>query len=265
MTEEKKEANPFDASYGDWEKDFAKKEGETTGKKQYNDKKIEWMKFDKPGKYKVRLVGKYVKYLKHYKPFGKGVRIISHPDYKKQDPAWLAGFYPGDTFAIHIIDRADGKLKILDKGKKLFECFFDYGTANNVDPAGKDAPNFDIKVEWPNGNKNRAKYSAVPAGPACPLTEEEKVMVKANHVNLGQIYRATALDKIKEAWEAVPEQYRKPIREDDDGNPVTTPAKATATATKVPAPVIEESMTKAPAEEDDLFGDNAKKDESTDW
>lgn len=262
-TEKTKEANPLDAQYGDWMADFTKKEGESKGNGG-NRGKIEWIKFDKPGKYKVRLVGKYVKYLKHYKPFGVGARIITHPSYKKDDPAWQAGFYPGDAFVIHVIDRADGKLKLLDKGRKLFECFFDYGTANNIDPAGKDAPNFEIKVEWPNGNKKRAKYSAVPSGGPAPLTAEEKEIVRANHVELGQIYRASSLEKIKEAWEAVPEQYRVPKREDDEGNeiPAKTPAKAKATPTTPPA--IEENMSAAPAEEDDLFGDD-KKGDATSW
>jgi len=254
-----KEANPLDAQYGDWVADFTKKEGGGSGGGGKN--KIEWMKFDKPGKYKVRLVGKYVKYLKHYKPFGKGVRIITHPSYKKEDPAWQAGFYPGDTFVIHMIDRIDGKLKLLDKGRKIFECFFDYGTANNVNPAGPEAPNFEIKVEWPNGNKNRAKYSAVASGGPAPLTAEEKELIKSNHVELGLIYRATALAKIKEAWEAVPEQYRTPKRDDEVETAEAPKAKA-ATAPSAP-PAIEESMGSAPAEEDDLFGDSKAKEDST--
>lgn len=256
-----KELNPLDAQYGDWASDFNKEKGEGNGSKGKG--RIEWMKFDKPGKYKVRLVGKYVKYLKHYKPFGKGVRIITHPSYKKEDPAWQAGFYPGDTFVIHIIDRTDGKLKLLDKGRKLFECFFDYGTANNINPAGPDAPNFEIKVEWPNGNKNRAKYSAVSSGGPAPLTPEEKELIKANHVELGTIYRATPLAKIKEAWEAVPEQYRTPKRDDEEGE-VAAPAAKTAAKVEAP-PVIEESMGAAPAEEDDLFGGTKGKDEATSW
>jgi len=264
---ETKEQNPLDAQFGDWMKDFAKKEGSSGGGASRN--KIEWIKFDKPGKYPVRLIGKYVEYLKHYKPFPFGTRLISHPSYKGKDPAWAAGFYPGTSYAIHIIDRADGKLKILDKGRKLFECFFDYGTANGIDPAGKDAPNFVIKVEWPNGNKKLAKYSAVAAGGACPLTAEEITTVKAGRANLGQIYRATPLEKILEAWEAVPEQYRTPKK--DGENAPEAPAKATKTASapaaavETAAPAVpEESMQGAPAEEDDLFGEG-KDAQKTDW
>ena len=249
-----KEANPLDAQYGDWVADF-KDKGDNNSKGR-----IEWMKFDKPGKYKVRLVGKYVKYLKHFRPFGKGHRILTHPSYKKEDPAWQAGFYPATTFAIHIIDRADGKVKLLDKGRKIFECFFDYGTANNINPAGPEAPNFEIKVEWPGGNKMRARYSAVAAGGAAPLTDEEKELIRTSHVELGHIYRATPLEKIKEAWEAVPEQYRTPPKRDDEGN--IAPAK---TEKSEAPPAIEEEMASAPAEKDDLFGDKKEGDDSTSW
>ena len=254
-----KEANPLDAQYGDWVADFTKKEGSGEGKGKG---RIEWMRFEKPGKYKVRLVGKYVKYLKHYKPFGKGVRIITHPSYKSEDPAWKAGFYPGNTYVIHMIDRTDGKLKLLDKGHRLFECFFDYGTANNINPAGPDAPNFEIKVEWPNGNKNRAKYSAVASGGPAPLTPEEKELIKANHVELGLIYRASSLTKIKEAWEAVPEQYRTPKRDDEEATATTEAPKAAVTQAPTP-PAIEENMGSAPAEDDDLFGDSKAKEDAT--
>lgn len=259
-----KEPNPFDAQYGDWLTDFNKKEGDSGNNSPKN--KIEWLKFDKPGKFKVRLIGKYVIYKKHYKPFGNGARVITHKSYKNEDPAWKAGFYPMDSFAIQVIDRSDGKLKILDKGRKLFEYFFDYGTANSINPAGPQAPNFEIKVEWPNGNKKRAKYSAVASGGPAPLTDEEKQMVVANKVSLGQIYRATPLEKIKQLWEAVPEQYRVPQRdeEDDDGGKTSTKSSPKTETVATPPPAMEESMEKAPAEDDDLFGDN-KKDDSTSW
>jgi len=259
---ETKETNPLDAQYGDWASDFNKENKENTNSKG----KIEWMKFDKPGKYKVRLVGKYVKYLKHYKPFPKGIRVLTHPSYKGEDPAWKAGFYPADTFVIHIIDKQDSKLKLLDKGRKIFECFFDYGTANNINPAGPEAPNFEIKVEWPNGNKNRAKYSAVAYGGVSTLTPEEKELIKTNHVDLGTLYRATPLAKIKELWEAVPEQYRIPKRDDDDVPTSSGNKTSSKKDDKVETlPAIEEDMGKAPAEEDDLFGDSKDKDESTSW
>jgi hypothetical protein len=266
-TDKPKEANPLDAQYGDWAADFNKERGGDGNGKSKN--KIEWMKFDKPGKYKVRLIGKYVKYLKHYKPFGKGVRVITHQSYKPEDPAWQAGFYPAETYVIHVIDRNDGKLKLLDKGRKLFESFFDYGTANNINPAGPEAPNFEIKVEWPNGQKNRAKYTAVAAGGPAPLTPEEKELVRANHVELGAIYRATPLAKIKEAWDAVPVQYRTPKRDDEGDNTSEAPAKDNKDAKEKGKPAIEESMGSAPAEDDDLFGGSGNagetKDESTGW
>ena len=113
MTEELK------ADIGDWETDMPPKSSGNTEKKQ-----IDWFKTDKPQKYEVRLVGKHVKFKRHWSPFAKSV--ITHDSYKDLDPAWQAGFYPRQRFAIHVIDRADGKVKVFEFGPQIFKVFKGY-------------------------------------------------------------------------------------------------------------------------------------------
>lgn len=250
------------ADESDWLADFAEKENNNKDGNQ-DKKKSEWMRFDKPGQYTIRLVGKGVKFLKYFKPFGKGVRVITHKNYKDEDPAWQAGFYPNDTFAIHVIDRADGKLKILEKGKGLFKHFANYQKINEVNPAGKNGPDFVVTVEWPNGDKQLAKYTATAKAKPAPFTEQEVEMIKANLAPLRSIYKTSLLEKIKELWEALPPAAKIPVKKESKYN------NASKTEDQVEAPktqkVIEEPARETVSDvadggdgaegEDDLFGD----------
>lgn len=192
------------ADVGSWDTDFPADKEKTNN--DYNEKRLPFMKFEKPGDYTIRLVGNHVKFHRHWAPFKN--RVISHIDYKDEDPAWQAGFYPRETFAIHIIDRQDGELKILEKGRSLFKQFARYKIVNDVNPAGKEGPDWVITVEWPNGNKRQAKYSATAKAKPSPFTEEEIEMIKENKVPLKDIYQTTPLEKIQELWDEIPEEAK---------------------------------------------------------
>jgi hypothetical protein len=237
------------AKQGEWDLDFS---NENKGGEER--KKTEWMKFPKPGTYKVRLVGPYVWFYRHQKPF-EGERVITDLTQKADDPAWQAGFYPRKTYAIHIIDRADGKLKILEKGTSVFNAFATYKKVNDINPAGKEAPDFSIEVKWPDGNKFQAKYTVTALAKLQTLTDEEIEMFKSGKAPLPEIYKSTPIEKIQELWEALPEEKRVPPKK-DEAAPAAKPAPA-----KKPAAPIEEDMPEAPAEKDDLFGEKAEGEE----
>ncbi len=213
----------------------------------------EWVKFDKQGDYTFRLVGKVVEFLRHNEPFGKK-RIISHASYKDKDPAWKAGFWPRQTYAIHVIDRADGKLKILEKGKSVFDQLFAYKSANpEVDLSGKTSPDFVINVTWPPGDKFQTKYKVTAKAKMNDLTAEELAYAKANKVDLQSLYKATSLENIIKAWEEVPAEKRVYKKRDkkEDGKTASSASKAANSAP------IEETFEGAPAgSAGDLFEDN---------
>lgn len=246
---EKKEAD-----VGNWDEDFPKDKKENgTGIR------IPFMKFDKPGDYTVRLVGNHVKFHRHWQPFTE--RVISHIDYKQDDPAWQKGFYPRETYAIHIIDRADGQLKILEKGRSLFKQFARYKEVNGVNPAGKDGTDWVITLEWPGGKKRQAKYQADYKNVPAPFTEEEIALIKENKAPLKDIYATTPLEKIKELWAALPDEAKIPPKRDENGRVVESSKEETNRST---TPPIEEKMPDSPAEsggdgdDDDLFGEESE-------
>lgn len=233
--------------YGNWDDDFRGQEDQQASSGGEGDsKKISWMKFEKPGKYRIRLVGNYVKFYRWWSPFTK--RLITHISYKDKDKAWLAGHWPRKTFAIHVIDRSDtdeqhptGKLKIFEKSSAIFQVFADYKIANDINPVGKEAPDFEIKVEWPNGNKRQAKYTVTPLAKITKWTEQEEAMIRDEHVDLKKMYAPSPLEKINEEWDNLPEEAKVP------------PKKETSQAPKQASkPIAEPSVD---SNEDPLFED----------
>lgn len=235
------------ANIGDWDNDFPADEK----KENQEHKSVTFMKFDKPGDYTIRLVGAHVKFRRHWKPFSE--RIITHDSYKDEDPAWQAGFYPRETFAIHIIDRADGKLKILEKGRSLFKQFARYKIVNEMNPADKVGPDWVVTVEWPNGNKRQATYTAIAKSKTNELTKEEIEMFKRDKVALDKLYASTPLEKIQELWDALPDEAKVPPKKEDNENAgPSSPEKSK----EKESPVIKEEIVADNDNDDDLFGDD---------
>ena len=247
-----------EAEKGNWAGDFKSPEEKSASAQSSGDKKqVTWMKFGEPGSYRIRLCGNFVKFHRWWSPFTE--RLITHLSYKDQDKAWVAGFWPRKTYAIHIIDRNDkdedhptGKLKILEKGSSIFEVFANYMKVNEINPASKDGPDFVIDVTWPEGNKRQAKYKVTAVAKPAPWTAQEVAMIKEDHAPLTEMYKTTPLEKINEAWDALPDESK--IVPPRDGQSV--PQETTKVAATAP---IEEAMPTAPAEQgsdDDLFGDD---------
>lgn len=199
----------------DWEKDFEEfdeeKKSNSSGGNSENP--VEWMKFTKAAKYKVRLVGNYVKYHQFWNPFGKGV--IVDPDDRNKTSAVKAGFYPSTRFAILILDKNDldengvAKPKVLDKGPSVFKEFHNYFSVNEVNPAGAEGPDFIINVKNPGTLK--AEYSVTAVAKPSPLSKEEvqKIRdVKENWPSLDVLKKAVPLEEIEKMWDALPDEKK---------------------------------------------------------
>lgn len=258
------EENKVLAEKGSWD-DFAE---EDNGAAQ-NGVKTLYMDTSKPGKYTIRPIGPHIKCRKIFKPYRA---TLSDAD-KDTDPAWKAGFYPQKRYAINVIDRADGKLKILEKGAQVFKQLANYKAVFGKNPSdAKEGVDFLITVtipRLPNGQPNKLKTEyAVMHIKETPLTKEEIEMVKAQKLwPLTEIYKSTSLEKRMEMWNALPETAKiapKRTEGKDDDTSAETSAKAEVGSVPSPAPVsvVEEKMSDAPAASDDLFEDNVPSDKS---
>jgi hypothetical protein len=251
------EAEGITAANGNWDEDFKKAPATTSNSNDSDQKRLDWIKFDGPGEYPIRLCGNFVKFYRWWSPFT--TRIITHLSYKDDDPAWNSGFWPRKTFAIHVIDRSDtdeqhptGKLKILEKGNSIFEAFSRYSRICKVNPASEEGPDFVVTVEWPKGDKRKAKYTVDYLPSPSPWTPQEMEMIKAEHVQLKKIYAPTPLEKIKEEWEKLPDSAKVPPVRDGGNGKVVESETAPVTSTQEAPPVEAVSV----SDDDDLFGDN---------
>ena len=217
---------------GNWDEDF--KEKEVTESKGTGFKKAEYMDMSKNGTYVIRLVGRHVRFRQLWKPFGTKITIRDDGAAKSENPAWQAGWLPSKRFAINVLDKTGlkegevAKLKVLEKGPSVFKHFSNFKTVTGKDPAGKEGYDFSITVKIPmkNGkpNKMKTEYSVMPIG-ATPFTPQElKLIYKtdekgeiirgedkkpiSNLWNLQEIYKPTAIAKVKELWDALAEDKK---------------------------------------------------------
>lgn len=254
----------FEAEELEWGQDqFKKSEKQGEGEKSYV--KVPYMSFSESGTYKVRLVGNVVKFLKHWKPFPKGARIITAPQIKDSDPAWAAGFYPRKTGAVLCFDRNDNNtLKILEKGMSIFRPIDFQSKVKGINPGGKDGVDIIINVEKTGPEPMDVEYSVL-IDEKAPLTKAEGEAVKKVIGNkkvdqfMKERYASTPLKYIISEWEKIPEERR--IKEDskkdykggekkgvaEKSSSGNTPPPKTASA----AQQIDEDED----DDDDLFGD----------
>jgi hypothetical protein len=163
-------------------------------------------------------------------------------------------------------------LKILEKGPSVFKFFYSYKVDCNNDPSGKEGPDFMITVTISKGedgmpNKLKTEYTVTHLDKA-PFTKEDMKMIcetdkdgniikdektgkpKSKLFPLLDIYKSTTAEKMKQMWDAVPEDKRVPPKREsnDDESPKSKPTSK--------EDVVEEKMADAPANEEDLFDDN---------
>lgn len=219
----------------------------------------------KPGKYiyKVRPVGDFVKYRNLYMPY----RAKLGEKELATDPAYKNGWYASKKYAINVIDRADGLLKILDKGSSIFKGFADYKSLFAKNPFSiKEGADFAITVIVPADKNGKAipmdtEYRCTHIQET-PLTQAELDMIKAQGLwPLTKIYKPTSLEKRMDMWNALSDSAKiAPKREfNKKGSETSAETKIESASSK---PVIEENMAGAPAVSDDLFEDQVTEDKS---
>jgi len=122
---------------------------------------------------------------------------------------------PSERFAILVIDRADGKLKVMEFPKSVFLSIKAWWTATNKNPGGNEGVDWAIQVT--GSGKQGTKYTSTPIEPA-PFTNEEKQMIvkvlKDDEGNdtklLEKIYKAHSSDEIEKKLFGALEPKGKP-------------------------------------------------------
>jgi hypothetical protein len=126
--------------------------------------------------YRVRPVAKPVIFYKYfYRNDGKlRTAICEDPASCMVKTAHPELDTPGERFAILVIDRADGELKIMEFTKGVFLSIKAWWNATQQSPGGNDGVDWAIQIT--GSGKNGTKYTATPTTPT-PFTSEEKSMI----------------------------------------------------------------------------------------
>ena len=105
-------------------------------------------------------------------------------------PICKAGKSPQMRYQIQVIDRADGKIKVLEQGTTVFNAIKAYA----IDPEYGDPSKYDIKIKK-EGSGRDTKYSVVASPNKSSITpEEEKALAECK--SLAEINKAKTIDEI---------------------------------------------------------------------
>ena len=105
---------------------------------------------------------------------------------------------PKTRYAVNVIDRADGKLKIMEAPPSVFDAIKSWAKAANQDPGSKSGADFEIRLVVPaSGDRKRTEYKTTPIVQT-PFTEDEKEMLKAKGLwDLEKEYAPTPQSEIE--------------------------------------------------------------------
>lgn len=103
---------------------------------------------------------------------------------------------PQNRYAVNVIDRADGEIKVLENGISIFGVFGQWSTSCDIHPGSKDGWDWTISVKGSGFNR---KYTPLPVK-ASPLTQDERKKIKEKNetYSLEDIYKDVPLDKLIE-------------------------------------------------------------------
>ena len=159
---------------------------------------VKYLKLESGRSYRVRPVFKphvFYKYFVERPQGGFGQAITDAPDNCVITRKY--GERPKMRFAVNVIDRADGSIKVLEGPITILKQFSNWASETGTDPGSKDGGEFSIRVECPGNDMKKTKYMVSFINYA-PFSDGEKSMIKESMYNLEEIYKATNQEKIEE-------------------------------------------------------------------
>lgn len=169
--------------------DFDDSDGRVGGKTYLNLKS--------PGSFRIRPLGQPVRFQKYFTKKDGEVRTAITEDeetceVKVRHPELKAN----KRYAIYVVDREDGQVKIMEFPKTVFQAFQEWWRNTNIEP-GSGQAGFDWSITI-KGSGLQTRYQATPIM-AVPLTDEEIVAAKAEFSNnpLEDLYKANSSDEIE--------------------------------------------------------------------
>lgn len=185
----------------DWSKlggRAAKNEARRNGDSSNDGTRPEWLRIS--SEVKVRPIGQACEICKFFVQTPKGNRsVVVNPDDRDKVAAILQAetgkeVRPNTRFAMKVIDRSDGRIKIMEGGMQIFGFFGKWHNNMGIHPGSAQGYDWMITVEGEGLNK---KYTPIPLGQT-NLTEDELALAEKNkeQYTLTSVYEATPADQV---------------------------------------------------------------------
>lgn len=163
--------------------------------------KSEFLKLKTGNTYRIRPVLDPVKFYKYFHKHEGKLRtaICDKPDICPVRDKYPDLKKPSLRYAAYVIDRADGKIKILEAPQSVFRPIGSTYESTGKNPgSGTDGSDFQVKV---TGTGLATKYEVAWAG-STPLTAEERESLKealdGDMKKLQKLYKVDSAEKIEE-------------------------------------------------------------------
>lgn len=128
-------------------------------------------------------------------------------------PICKAGHVPMSRYQVLVIDRTDGKVKILEGGPRIFSAIKDYA----MDPDYGDPTKYDLKIKK-EGSGRETKYTVLAAPTKSDLKPEEIELVN-NSKTLTEINKPKSIDEILSMGLEILAGSVSDLDDDDWGSP----------------------------------------------
>lgn len=100
---------------------------------------------------------------------------------------------PSTRYAVNVIDRADGKLKVLEIPPSVLKPVIAWWKARKHNPGGDNGCDFNIDIV---GQKKNTRYTVTPLD-ITPFTEDEKAVIEREARDLVKLYKPVPQSEIE--------------------------------------------------------------------
>jgi hypothetical protein len=165
--------------------------------------KPEWLRIG--DKVKVRPVGQAVEFVKIFVKTKNGNRsVVVDPEDAEKAVALLSAEANYDVrannrFAMNMIDREDGRIKVLEGGMQIFGYWAQWQNTTGIHPGSREGYDWVIKAEKTGPDPENKKYTPMSIQPtAITAAEWELINKKKTEYSLAEVYKSVPLDKVVE-------------------------------------------------------------------
>ena len=210
-----------------------------SGDKEQRKSKLQFIKFESGKGKTFRPIGGAVEFTKF---FVNGRAVVVDSPYADEASARMEAqsgqkHPPRTRFAINVIDREDGQIRILEGGPSIFKHFANWSKLNQGAPPGGRAG-----MDWsvmPEGEGLNREYSTMPICPA-PLSQDEIKLANETKekYTLTDVFAGCSMEEVVD----------KAFGDRSRGSDAPVLAPATTPAAPAPAPVATSELSDDPAD-----------------